>query len=191
MAKKETVLPNLEENERKVVEAVEEIEAEGDDNLIHLSTGVVLEAHQAPPGHLVKVMSRYSPPDPPEYFNKDLGRWMKNYADPDFEKRMKEWEMLRTSAMLPILIIYGTSLKSKPKKLPGPDDDEWLDSFYATGEQVIADSKSWRYLNWVTTIAAPVDDDIKLISQKVIRLSGVAEADVADATNFPGGDKES
>jgi len=190
MTENKTVLPDLEENERKTVKAMQDVEAEGDDNLIRLSTGVVLEARQVPSGQLIKVMSRFQPPEPPMYFNKDLGRSLPNTADPYFETRMKEWEQNRVSALLNILIIYGVSLKSKPKGMPGPDDDEWLDSFYAAGEQVVADNKYWRLLNWVTAIAAPKDEDIKLITEKVGRLSGVREADVKDAANFPGSDQK-
>jgi len=190
MTENKTVLPDLEENERKTVKAMQDIEAEGDDNLIRLSTDVVLEARQANPNQIIKVLSRFPSPEPPMYFNKDLGRWIENTADPDYALKMQAWKMQYANATNNVFISYGTTLKSKPKNVPGPDDDEWLDQFYAMNEPVMADNKYWRYLNWVLSVAAPTDRDTQLIQKKVGRLSGVTEADVQDAATFPGSDQK-
>lgn len=191
MSKDKTVLPNLEENERKTANTISEVEAEDDDNLIRLSTGVVLEAVQANPNIIIKVLSRFPAPEPPTYFNEKLGRWIENTADPDYELKMRAWQIQYANATNNVFISYGTKIKSVPKKMPKPEDDEWLDRFYAMGEPVMAENKYWRYLNWVLSVAAPADKDTQLIQEKVGRLSGVREADVKNAATFPGGDKES
>lgn len=185
-----TVLPDLDEDERKLSQAIQEIEAEGDDHLIRLSTGVVLEAKQANPNQIIKVLSRFPAPEPPMYFNKDMGRWIENTADPDYALKMQAWKMQYANATNNVFISYGTKIHSKPKGMPGPEDDEWLQQLYALDQPVMADNKYWRYLNWVLTVAAPLDTDTQLIQRKVGRLSGVQEVDAQAASTFPGRDQK-
>lgn len=183
-------LPNVSQTDKIVAKAIDAVgEAEG--NLIRLSTGVVLEAHQANPNVLIRIMTAQPRPTPPVYFSKEMGREMENPDDPDYIKRVQAWEMSYNSGMLNALVGLGTTLHSKPKGFPGPDDESWLKDYKALGLPVIADSPAWRYITWVLFKAAVIDKDTALIGEKVKKLSGVKEADVKSAESFSEGDEAS
>lgn len=178
-----TKLPNLNESDSAIAKAVDKL-GEAEDNLIRLSTGVILEAHQANPNVLIRVMTAKTRPTPPVIFIKAMGREMENPDDPDYISRVKDWEMSYNNGMLNALVALGTSLHSKPKGMPGPDDEAWLKDYEALGLPVIRDSKAWRYITWVLFKAAVNEKDTALIGEKVKNLSGVKEADVKSAETF-------
>jgi hypothetical protein len=183
-------LPNANESDRVVAKAIDAA-GEADDNLIRLSTGVVLEAKQANPNVLIRIMTAQRRPTPPVWKSPTMGREMENPDDPDYIARVKAWEMDYNNGMLNALVGLGTSLHSKPKGMAGPDDDAWLKDYEALGLPVIRDSKAWRYITWVLFKAAVNEKDTGLIGEKVKRLSGVREADVKSAETFPEGDENS
>lgn len=176
-------LPNLNETDEAVAKAVESV-GEAEDNLIRLSSGVVLMAHQANPNVLIRVMTARPRPTPPMVFIKAMGREMENPDNPDYISRVKDWEMSYNNGMLNALVALGTTLSSKPKGMPGPYEDAWLVDYEALGLPVIRDSKSWRYITWVLFKAAVNEKDTALIGEKVKQLSGVKEADVKSAETF-------
>lgn len=179
---------NVNDTDREIAKALDAA-GEADDNLIRLSTGVILEAHQANPNVLIRVMTAKQRPDPPVVFIKAMGREMENPDDPDYISRVKDWEMSYNNGMLNALVALGTTFVSKPKGMPGPDDETWLKDYEALGLPVIRDSKAWRYITWVLFKAAVNEKDTALIGEKVKRLSGVKEADVKAAETFPEGDQ--
>lgn len=185
------MLPEVDINKQDKAIA-EAIDNRGEaDNLIRLSTGVVLKAKQANPNILIRIMTASPRPKPPVYFNTSMGREMENHDHPDYLKQVQAWEMEYNNGMLNALVGLGTELVSVPKKFPKPEDDGWLDDYKALGLPVNPKSAAWRYITWVLYKAAVVDTDTKQIGSKVRELSGVKEADVRDAETFPDGDKES
>lgn len=172
----------------RVVHAVDDAR-KPQDNLIRLSTGVVLRGKQAPPMIMIAVMSAFPRPKPPTHFVEVMGREMENPDDPDYLERVAAWQSEQSNATLAALIITGTELVSKPDTMPGPKDEAWLDEYRLIGVQIHADNAAWRYLRWVQYKAAVAVDDIKQITEVVGRLSGVPEKAVKSAEEFPGGDK--
>lgn len=71
--------------ETRVVDAVEEVH----DDLIRLSSGVILRGRQAPPLALIKVMAAFPRPKPPVYHNELMGRDVENPDDPDYLDRVR------------------------------------------------------------------------------------------------------
>jgi len=176
------------DTETKVVEAVDKLD-EKDENLITLSTGVVLRGIPAPALALIKVMSAFPRPKPPVYFNDKMGREIENPDDPDYLNRVKAHETESTAALLNALILLGTEVESIPKKFPKADSDEWIDEYreiMGTTAPAKPDNKRWRYLNWVIFKAAPKAEDMQVIQEVVGRLSGVPERAVQNAESFPG-----
>jgi hypothetical protein len=162
------------------------------DNLIRLSTGVVLRGKQAPPLTLMLVMSAFPRPKPPTWSNPAFGnREMENPDDPDYQERIKEWKTEQSNVMTLALITTGTEFVSKPADLPGPQDDEWVDEYSLLGLPMHLENKSWRYLTWVQFKAATSADDIARIMEVVGRLSGVPNSAVKTAEDFPGSDQKS
>lgn len=183
-------IPNIRPNntDRVIAKAIDESKAEAsEDYIIRLSTGVVLKAKQANPSTLIRVMTKQQRPSPPLYFNKEMGREMENPDDPDYISRVQAWQMDYTNGMLNVLIGLGTELITIPDGMPRISDDSWLADYRALGLPVIADSPAWRYITWVMFVAAPTEKDLNIISQKVKTFSGVKEADVRNAENFPAG----
>ena len=173
-------------DDEKVIRALGK--ADKVNNEIRLSTGIVLKAKQANPMLLITVMASFPRPEPPVTFNKMMGRSMENPDDPDYISRVKAWGMENSSAVLSAFVLLGTELLSKPDNIPGPFDDEWLQTYEALSLDVKPNNREWRYLKWVMTIATANEKDIELIRDAVGALSGVREADVSAAANFPGSD---
>lgn len=174
-----------EDTESKVIQAAEEVT----DDLIRLSSGVVLRAKQAPPLALVKVMAAFPRPKPPVYYNETMGREVENPDDPDYLERVKSHQTESSNAMLNALILLGTELVEVPKKYPKPTDNEWLEEYREVGLQAKPDNERWRYLTWVTFKAVLNAQDMQLIQEVVGRLSGVPESAVKSAEDFPRGHK--
>lgn len=179
---------DLNKSDRVIATAIDNASVETD-NLIRLSTGVVLEAKQANPNVLIRIMTSQLRPTPPVSFSKVMGREMENPDDPDYIDRVKAWEMNYNNGMLNALVGLGTSLKSKPNGMSGPNDDEWLKDYQALGLPISPESPAWRYITWVLFKAAVNEKDTAEIGNKVKQLSGVKEADVGAAETFPGSDK--
>jgi hypothetical protein len=176
------------ENEMKTAVAVE-VATTPEDDTITLSTGVVLRGKQAPPLVLVKVMAAFPRPKPPTWKDPKMGREMENPDDPEYLDRVKAWQIESSNATLNALVLLGTELVSKPKKMPGPMDDTWLEDYELLGVPMNPGNKNWRYLTWMTFKAALTTEDLDKIKEVVGRLSGVPEKAVAAAETFPGSDK--
>ena len=159
------------------------------DDTITFSTGVVLRGKQVPPILLIQVMASFPRPKPPVLFMENMGREMENALDPDYLERVRQWKVESGNVTLNIMIMEGTELVNKPKKLPGPEGDEWLNKYRLYGLPMFPEIPEWRYMAWVTSVAMITEDDINLLKKVVGRLSGVREADVAAAESFPGSDQ--
>jgi len=173
----------------KVVSAVEEANLP-EDNIIKLSTGVVLKGRQANPLILMQVMAAFPRPKPPVWKSPTMGREMENPDDPDYIERVRDWKVISSVATLNALILLGTELVKVPKGTPKHTDDEWLEEYSLLGIQMHPESKSWRYLTWVMFKASVGNDDLGVIQKVVGRLSGVPEKDVRAAEEFPGSNKD-
>jgi len=167
--------------------AIEAMSDEADDNLITLSTGVILRGKTAPVQTLIKVIARFTFPDPPEYVNKTTGRTMQNPDDPNYIKRVNAIDAQQADAVLNVLILGGTEIVSVPKKFPKPEDDLWIEEYSMLDPDIYPENKYWRYLTWVKFKAAPEGTDSKKIQEVAGRLSGLSEDTVKAAETFPGG----
>jgi len=186
--------PNIAAIDGKVAKQLDAMKTGEVDNLIRLSSGVVLRAKQANPNMLIRAMTAHPEPKVPVYFSKEMGRDIENPDDPDYISRKKTWEMGYSSAMLNVLIGLGTELESVPKGMEGPhpvkkngDMPAWINEYAAMGLPIIPSSENWRYITWVMFRAAPTAEDTQKISQTVMSMSGIKEADVQNAERFPTG----
>lgn len=175
------------EADEKVIAAIKSDES---DNLIRLSTGVVLKGHPANSTTLIAVIASFPRPKPPIYHNDRMGRDMENPDDPDYLSRVQAWQVEQGDALLTAFILLGTELVSKPKDIPAPcpkkGEKDWLDKFALLNLPMKPEDQDWRYLMWVKTVACQPVSDTKLIQEVVGRLSGVSKSDVQAAEEFPG-----
>lgn len=172
-------------DDMKTVRAIAD-QKKGAQDEFTLSSGVVLRAKKANPIMLIKVMTRFPRPKPPIVPDVRMGRDMENPDDPDYIERVKAWDMESNAQVLNALILLGTELVSVPKGVEKPSGDKWIDKYRLLDMPVHPESEDWRYLSWVTFIAAPDEKDLDIIQEAVSKLSGIAEADVKDAEQFPG-----
>jgi hypothetical protein len=119
-----------------------------------------------------------------------MGREVENPDDPDYIERIKSWKIELSNSTLNALVILGTELVKIPKNFPGPDTEDWLDEYKLLGVPMQPDKKAWRYLTWITMKAAPQTSDLDLIKEVVGRLSGISEAKVEAAEDFPEGNEK-
>lgn len=188
----DNVTPDVNGTDRKIAKGIDSASGETT-NQITLSTGVVLLAKPANPNMLIRAMTAHRRPSPPTSYVKEMGREMENPDDPDYISRVQSWQMEYSNAMLNVLIGLGTDVVSIPKGMEGPHPKKkeelptWIKDYSAMGFPILPDSPAWRYITWIMFIAGPTDKDTQLIGEKVRSLSGVKEADVRDAENFPAG----
>jgi len=172
-------------NDLKTIRATAEGKKGAQDEFT-LSSGVVLRAKKANPIVLITVMSRYARPKPPVFFMESMGREMENPDDPDYIERVKAWETESNTQVLNALILLGTEFVSAPKNVQKPADTKWLDKYKVLDMPIHPENEDWRYLTWVKFVAVADENDLALIQEAVGRLSGIAEADVKAAEQFPG-----
>lgn len=179
---------SVKDDEIKTVKALEKVQNPEDDT-ITLSTGVVLRGKQVPTLILVKLMAAFPRPKVPTWINPNMGREMENPDDPDYLERIRAWKVESSNVTLNALVLLGTELVKVPKKMNGPDDNDWIDEYKLLGLPMYPENKSWRYLTWITFRAAPALDDLNLLKEVVGRLSGIPENKVEAAETFPGSDQ--
>lgn len=165
--------------EKTVVQAVRESKRQPD-NLVTLSNGIVLKTERVPNMIFMDVTRRFKAPKIPVIFNDDVGRHMENPSDPEYAEKNIEYQAQVSSAIIDTMILLGTKFASAPKGMDSPSDTGWANKIALLGFDP-GDNDDLRYLMWVKYYAASEDTDITRIIEAVGRLSGVAEADVADA----------
>ena len=179
MDHQETYLKNLE----GVVTDVAKVDQ--DEDLIHLSSGVVLKRVPFSRMVLVSIMRNFKEPPVPKFYNEDKERWEENPNHPDYAKALDAHNLDVTFALLDVGITLGTKLHSLPKDFENPAGDGWVTTFKGLGFTV-PDEPRLRYLMWVKNVACLTEKDTEAIADKVLSVFGTREATVEQAINtFP------
>lgn len=162
--------------------------AKGGQDVIILSTGVVLKLQTVPAWKMNDATNEIKKPDVPKMIV-DGDRVTENPDDPEYQKALKKYTSDMSDKVNDYMIVFGTSLVSKPEGFPGPEEMEWREKLEWSGMK-LGENKIAIYCAWVKYVAGPLINDIKLILAEVGRRSGVSEADVKTAAdNFRSGDK--
>lgn len=157
-----------------------------DENLIHLSSGVVLKRKPFSRMVLVSIMRNFKEPPIPKFYNEDKERWEENPNHPDYIKAVDSHNLDVTFALLDVGITLGTELHSLPEGFEGPKGTGWVETFEGLGFTV-PDAVGLRYLMWVKNVACLTEKDTEAIADKVLSVFGVRESTVEQAINtFPG-----
>lgn len=162
-------------------------------NEVTVSTGVVFKVKEVPQFTMSDIRREFKEPVPPMWFNKDTGRKEANPNDPEYIRLHSEYMINMSMAIIDIMILLGTEVKSVPKSFPGPDSDKWKHELSAilrtrgwSREDVANITEEESYIYWVKYKAAAggIEDnnsDISKITLAIGRLTGVAEEDVSNA----------
>jgi len=170
------------DNVEKVVKAVEEIEnGERDRDIVTLSTGVQLRVKPMPKHFVFQVTERYKKPKVPVYMT-DKGREEENPSDPDYIEAMQMHLAEISNASTDVAILRGTEVVHIPDDVMGPDSEDFKMELEVLKFGMVDNARA-RYLAWVKAIAAPADADIENLFEEIGRLTGVTEADVAEAAD--------
>jgi hypothetical protein len=164
---------------KAVSETVNKAKSFSRDNTFALSTGVVFKAIRVPSMVFPELMARMERPKPPRVFIADIGREEENPSDPDYIAKLDVFNAEYTKAIIDTMIVLGTEVLSVPDDIKKDNDELWLKKLKAL--RMFPEDEIQRYLLWVKTVAAPLDDDIQSIMREVGRLSGVSEEDVSEA----------
>lgn len=151
------------------------------ENLITLSTGVVLGVKKVNRSLLADIIARYSAPTIPTFYNADKGREEENPNDPEYVRKLQTYQTKLGNDINNAIILDGTEIESAPEGLELQDNPRWLRRMKLKGYDI--DSEDARYLYWVKFVAAQDDADFTLILNGVKRRMGILERDVRFAVD--------
>lgn len=157
------------------------------DGLIHLSTGVVLALQPIPKKVIKSLYDRYedNKPKPPLFDNELKNRKEENPADPDYLTALEVYETNFILTVMDFAVMRGTRVVTIPDDVE-PIEGDWQEEYEYLGMKMPTNARL-RYLAWVSYVAAPLDEDQKLLTEKVSALMGVTEAQVEqEMARFPG-----
>ena len=167
-----------------------------DINSVEVSTGVVFGVKSVPQFTMSDIRREFKEPQVPTWYNKDTGRKEPNPDDPKYKKEYNDYIVGMSMAVIDIMVLMGTFVKSVPKGFPAPDSEEWASELRAilrargwSRDEIAELSQEERYVFWVKYRAAiggsyeTGEGDINKLTLAIGRLSGVAEEDVKDATD--------
>lgn len=145
---------------------------------VTLSNGVVFGLKPVSPFTIRALSAKEPPPEVPIVWIEDKEREEPNPNDEDYIKAVVAYNNRMSDALLSLLIMQGTWVKSVPEGMSGPGDDAWVQSLRAAGIEPRLQNEFTRYHDWVTMIALTEYKDISLLTYSCFRVSGTAEAEV-------------
>lgn len=109
-------------DELETIQTIERIVKKNPDeeNLIRLSTGVVLRGKKASSSVLIEVITSSKRPKPPTWKNEKMGRWMENPDDPDYIEQVQAYKYEQAGSLVTAMIMLGTEIYSIPEGMEGP-----------------------------------------------------------------------
>lgn len=161
---------------RNVVNGIDEI-GERDD-IVTLSSGVQIKAKAVPKHFIFAVTSRFKKPKAP--WTEVGGMQKENTDDPDYQEELETWIADLANAGNDVALSLGTEVIDIPSGVPKEGSKEFREMMEYF-DLPMQDNKTARKLYWIKAIAAPMDADINLLLGEIGRLTGVSEADVAQA----------
>ena len=109
-------------DEIETIQAIEKASNKNpnDENLIRLSSGVVLRGKRASSTLLIEVLTSSRRPKPPTYKNEKMGRLMENPDDPDYIEQVQAYKYEQAGTLVTAMIMMGTEILSIPDGMEGP-----------------------------------------------------------------------
>lgn len=171
-------MPGQEQEDSRQQEPATDEEAE---DILTLSTGVVLDLLQPSPILVDNLMRSFSADEPhiPKVWIKDKERDEENPNDPDYLAAMEAWYAESGMRSIKALLPTGSRIRSKPEDMPGPEEPDFADLMDTMG-QPLGKSRFSRYTQWVLLYATN-PQDLAILGVKLLRRAGVREEDVREA----------
>lgn len=148
------------------------------DDLIRLSTGVVLRAVAAPVWLLQDAVRRIPKPVAPMRMNADRGYEEADENDPAYLAAADRYAMDAAGAANDALLLLGTEIVEVPDGFERHTDDGWIEELAAVGLDV---SGMHRRMAWLKYWAVRSASDVARVIGAAARKTGVREEDVSDA----------
>lgn len=152
-----------------------------DPTLVTMSTGVKFRVRPVSKFALGGITERYSKikPKVPVTYVESKGREEPNVDDEDYQSDMQMWNLSLAMAINNFLLLRGTELEHVPDSVMSHESDDWKYECEIIGSD--PDNPRACYIEWIKTIAAPLDDDSQELMAAIGRLSGIAQEDVNEA----------
>ncbi len=151
---------------------------------LELSSGVVLELSRAAPLIITTVTKEMNesnpPPKPPMVYSDTKSREEPNENDPGYIQAKREWDALLGLRLIEVLVAVSSKVKSIPGEMIGHDSDEFLELLEISGVTPRR-TEMGRYSQWLQMVGAH-GDDIGQVGAGILRISGLSEEDVAEAS---------
>ena len=152
---------------------------------ITLENGAVLKIRKPASMLLSNVMLQLQKtdpvPEPPMVFVKEKGREEENPNDPAYKAALLQWNATSVVRMFNALSVASLSIKDLNGTYD-PEGDEFADFLEAVTIDR-APGKAARFLQWLNNYAL-VKSEGRQLTHWMMRLAGVGEEDVAEATKF-------
>lgn len=152
--------------------AVKEVEGE---NLLYLSSGVVLEIIDVSPMLALDVSNKFKLPSVPIIYDSEKEIGIPNPMDDEYLRQCEIVKMDQGNAILDVLIAKGTKLHSAPDGFATPESDAWLDDVEFLLKYEIDRRPLARYLAWVRYIACVSQEDFTRLTEKAYAKLGVTQ----------------
>lgn len=149
-------------------------------------SGVVLKLHKVKGSIIREIVLKIEEPSIPRIEIKEDERWEENPADPSYQIALRKYNIQTSTATTGAYLILGTSLKSKPDDVDGPDDD-WHLQYEELGVVVRNVGTKSRYFDWLKYLVLETDAEFIDLVAAIMKFSGtIKEDDVLVAENsFP------
>lgn len=166
------------------------IQTKSQDNLVKLSTGVVLSINSIPQDVMIDLWNNNPEPQPPYVFMKSIGRNEYNKDDPEYLEAHNKWQMSMYSNMVDLYILWGTQVVDIPENIMGPNSERWHKRYKSTAKRtgLDPDDEDDIYIYWVRYIACQAygknkdseNSDISKIVDKISAEMGISEGMVKE-----------
>ncbi|NPU89981.1 MAG: hypothetical protein HPY87_08915 [Fervidobacterium sp.] len=156
-------------------------------NLVTLSTGVVVKGEPVSAFALLHATQKIKKPKVPRYYNSDTGREEDNPHHPDYIDAMNEYNAEIASAYIDCILTLGIKIVSVPDKFPKIDSDDWYSPLVAIGlinpdDMNNPTLRKIAYLKYICIRSE--SSDMELIMEAVGQKTGVLEKEVDQASDL-------
>jgi hypothetical protein len=154
-----------------------------------LSNGIVLKLKNIPPLLINSVSNSIPEPEIPTVWIEDKEREEPNPNHPAYLAAKLKRDQELTLATINLILYAGTELKSVPKGVSGPDDDDWIPLAKMAGIRFDESNQIERYLAWLRSYALATLNDLEQAQSLPLKLAGITEEEVnAVADSFRSGE---
>ena len=149
---------------------------------VTLSTGVTVMPTTVSRLLIADAVKRVKRPKPPTIYIESKGRHEENETDPEYIEAVEQYEADMADILFNLLILRGMKVVHVPESVPSLESEEWIEDLKFLGIEVPQSPRA-RFVAWVKYIAAPEEEDLTFLANKLRGTVGVPDAEVSSAAD--------